>query len=65
MPSQNAINKRILDEIDNLDATQEIKSFLKEILSCELDNIDKERWSVVEKYKDAIESCFGVDNNAE
>lgn len=56
MKSRFEINKRIIKEIDNLDAADNVKEFLKEILECELDNLDKGKPEYTEKYKEIFNS---------
>jgi hypothetical protein len=48
------VNKRILAEIDKLAADEQDKSFLREILEFELENIDKEMSPYTQEYKNCI-----------
>jgi len=54
----NAINKRILDDINSLDTNKDIKEFLEEILSIELENIDKDKSQYIERYKEKLNEIF-------
>jgi len=58
MKGRHEINKRIVKEIDNLDAQDEIKEFLKEILSFELDIIDKGSPRFSETYEEIFNRVF-------
>jgi len=52
------INKRIMREIDNLEAKKEIKEFLKEILGFEMDISDKEGARFSEEYDEIFNRIF-------
>lgn len=56
--SQSAINKKILTEIDSLKTENNIKKFLKELLSIELDQIGQGRPQYLDKYKEKMEEIF-------
>ncbi|HHT9141172.1 MAG: hypothetical protein HY715_09320 [Planctomycetes bacterium] len=58
MKARHEINKRIVKEIDNLATQEEIKEFLKEILSFELDIIDKEHPRFSETYDEIFNRVF-------
>jgi len=58
MKARHEINKRILKEIDNLDTKDEIKEFLKEILSFELDILDKGSPKFTETYDEIFDKIF-------
>lgn len=58
MKAQHEINKRILREIDKLDTHKDIKQFLKEILSYELDNIDRGSPRFTETYNEIFNRVF-------
>lgn len=52
------INKRIVKEIDSLATNGEIKEFLKEILSFELDILDKGSPRFSETYEEIFNKIF-------
>ena len=58
MKARHEINKRIVKEIDNLNAKDGIKEFLKEILSFELDIIDKGSPRFSETYDELFNRIF-------
>lgn len=58
MGSNDMINKRILDEIEELKADKDVKEFLKEILLYELDIMDQGRPVFKDKYIELINTIF-------
>ena len=58
MKTRSEINKRILKEIDALGTNKEIKEFLKEILSFELDILDKGGSKYSETYNEIFSKIF-------
>jgi hypothetical protein len=58
MKGRHEINKRIVNEIDKLEAKKEVKEFLKEILSFELDIIDKGSPRFSERYEELFNKIF-------
>lgn len=48
------VNKRILDEVEKMKTSKEIKSLLKHLLEIELEEYDKQKPHYVEKYKEAF-----------
>ena len=58
MKPHHEINERILREIDQLDTHEDVKEFLKEILSFELDIIDKGSPRFTETYNEIFNKGF-------
>ena len=58
MKPHHEINERILREIDQLDTHKDVKEFLKEILSFELDVVDEGRPRFTEQYNEIFNKVF-------
>ena len=58
MKSQSAINDKILQEINNLDAEEKLKKFLNDILMVELDIMDMDKGPYVNQYKSILDSIL-------
>ncbi len=58
MKSMQAVNKRIIKEIDAIKDSAKIKQFLKEIMEVELENLDKGKPSYTDEFKNIMRSIF-------
>ena len=53
-----SVNKRIVEEIKNLEAGKSVKMFLQEIIGFELENLDKEKVKYLEEYLRMIDRAL-------
>jgi hypothetical protein len=56
------VNRLITNEVDKIEDT-DVKQFIREVLSHERNNIDRENFEYKQKYKDLIKQYTGTDSS--